>query len=237
MYLFFDSIIFDLDGTIFQTDKLVIPAFENTFKQLADEGYVLGYEPTHDDLLAVIGLTLDDIWENLIPGQTKEVYTKASKYLLENELNGLKDGYGALYPNVVETLLEFKNLGYRLFIASNGLKDYVDNVLSNFRINHLFEAVYSAGEYKTETKIELVNKLISDLDMKKAIMVGDRSSDVEAGKANGLFIIGCNFGFSSDGELRGADEIITNFEQLINLVQAKSFYSIRGDANGELVDN
>lgn len=237
MYIFFDSIIFDLDGTIFQTDKLAIPAFESTFRQLADEGYVLDNEPTHDDLLAVIGLTLDDIWENLIPGQTEELYNKASKYLLENELNGLKDGYGALYPNVVETLLELKNLGYRLFIASNGLKDYVDNVLSNFRINHLFEAVYSAGEYKTETKIELVNKLISDLDIKKAIMVGDRSSDVEAGKANGLFIIGCNFGFSSDGELRGADEIITNFEQLINLVQAKSFYSIRGDANGELMDN
>lgn len=237
MYIFFDSIIFDLDGTIFQTDKLAIPAFESTFRQLADEGYVLDNEPTHDDLLAVIGLTLDDIWENLIPSQSEELYNKASKYLLENELNGLKDGYGALYPNVVETLLELKNLGYRLFIASNGLKDYVDNVLSNFRINHLFEAVYSAGEYKTETKIELVNKLISDLDIKKAIMVGDRSSDVEAGKANGLFIIGCNFGFSSDGELRGADEIITNFEQLINLVQAKSFYSIRGDANGELMDN
>lgn len=237
MYLFFDSIIFDLDGTVFQTDKLAIPAFENTFKQLADEGYELGYEPTHDDMLAVIGLTLDDIWENLIPGQTDEVYIKASKYLLENELNGIKDGYGALYPNVVETLIELKNLGYKLFIASNGLEDYVNNVLSSFRIDHLFEAVYSAGEYKTGTKIELVNKLISDFDIKKAVMVGDRSSDVEAGKANGLFVIGCNFGFSSDGELRGADEIITNFEQIITLVQAKSFYSKRGDANGELVDN
>jgi len=133
--------------------------------------------------------------------------------------------YGALYPNVVETLIELKNLGYRLFIASNGLKDYVDGVLSSFRINHLFEAIYSAGEYKTETKKELVNKLLNDFNIKKAVMVGDRSSDVEAGKVNNLFIIGCNFGFSSNGELKEADEIITNFKQLIDLVRDKSFYS------------
>jgi len=91
MYIYFDSIIFDLDGTIFQTDKLVIPAFKNTFRQLEEEGHGLGYEPSHDELLSVIGLTLDDIWTNLIPGQTEEVYNKASRYLLENELNGIKD--------------------------------------------------------------------------------------------------------------------------------------------------
>lgn len=237
MYLLFDSIIFDLDGTIFQTDKLAIPAFENTFRQLEDEGYVLDYEPTHDELLSVIGMTLDDIWANLIPGQNEEVYQKASRYLLEYELNGIKDGYGALFPKVVETLIDLKSLGFRLFIASNGLKDYVDGVLSNFRINHLFEAIYSAGEYKTETKKELVNKIINDFEIKKAVMVGDRSSDIEAGKANNLFIVGCDFGFSSNGELKGADKIITSFGQLVDLVRNESFYSIRGDSNGELVDN
>lgn len=214
----YDSIIFDLDGTIFQTDKLAIPAFENTFKQLENEGYAIDYKPTHEEMLSVIGLILEDIWKNLLPYHSREVYIKANKYLLENELNGIKEGYGALYPNVVETLLELNSRGYRLFIASNGLKEYVHGVLEGFRINYLFEAIYSAGEFKTTTKNDLVSKLIKDYNIKNAIFVGDRLSDVEAAKSNELFVIGCDFGFSLNNELKDADKIINNFSQLTDLI-------------------
>ncbi|MOA70685.1 bifunctional 5'-methylthioadenosine/S-adenosylhomocysteine nucleosidase/phosphatase [compost metagenome] len=49
-------------------------------------------------------------------------------------------------------------------------------------------------------------------------MVGDRSSDVEAGKKNGQTVIGCAYaGFGNGTELQGADVLITNFDELLDL--------------------
>ena len=45
-------------------------------------------------------------------------------------------------------------------------------------------------------------------------MVGDRLSDVEAGINNNLYVIGCNFGFSSLDELNNSNIIINEFKQI-----------------------
>lgn len=215
----FDSIIFDLDGTLFQTDKLVVPAFDATIKQLRNEGFSSVDLPKKEDILSVVGLTTEKIWNILLPNLPEDFHEKANKILLENELSSINDGYGALYPGVIETLIELKNRGYRLFIASNGLKEYVYGVTNAFRINHLFEAMYSAGEFNTNIKTDLVKKLILDYKINKAAMVGDRSSDVEAGIGNNLYVIGCDFGFSSKNELENANTLINEFTQLLDIIK------------------
>ncbi|MOA38100.1 bifunctional 5'-methylthioadenosine/S-adenosylhomocysteine nucleosidase/phosphatase [compost metagenome] len=51
-------------------------------------------------------------------------------------------------------------------------------------------------------------------------MVGDRSSDVEAGIKNGQAVIGCAYaGFGQGAELQGADVLITNFNELLELYE------------------
>jgi len=50
-----------------------------------------------------------------------------------------------------------------------------------------------------------------------ACMIGDRASDIEAGKMNGLFCIGCAYsGFGSVQELQEADMVIHSFEELLH---------------------
>lgn len=54
-----------------------------------------------------------------------------------------------------------------------------------------------------------------------AWMVGDRSSDVEAGLKNGLAVIGCQYaGFGTPGELAGSDVLISSFDELPGLYAA-----------------
>jgi len=212
-----EAIIFDFDGTLFQTDKLAIQAFNKTFEQLRSEGYQVSSSFTEADLLQVIGLTLEDIWRKLLPNLSQEAVEKASKYLLENELSGVKEGYGALFPEVVDTLLELKRAGFRLFIASNGQKEYVFGLADAFRIDHFFEGIYTAGEFETSNKDDLVKYLLENAGITKATMVGDRSSDISAGQTNNLFVVGCDFGFCTEGELAGANVIISNFSQLLEL--------------------
>lgn len=213
----YDSIIFDLDGTLFQTDKLAIPAFEKTFRKLKEEGYSINRIPKTEEFISVIGLTLDDIWGKLLNNLPKNVHNKASEYLLKYELEGLKDGYGNLYPGVVDVLFELKNMGFNLFIASNGLKEYIHGVTKAFNINHLFNNQYSVEDFNLKSKSELVKSIIIANGIEKGIMVGDRHSDIEAGKKNNLYVIGCNFGFSSEEELVGSDIIINEFGQITEI--------------------
>ncbi|MNR58572.1 bifunctional 5'-methylthioadenosine/S-adenosylhomocysteine nucleosidase/phosphatase [compost metagenome] len=49
-------------------------------------------------------------------------------------------------------------------------------------------------------------------------MVGDRSSDVEAGRSNGLGVVGCAYAvYGRQEELKDADKLITDFRELLEL--------------------
>ena len=106
----FDAIIFDFDGTLFQTEKLVVYAFEQTFKRLEEEGIYNGVNPSESQMLSVIGNTEKELWQKLLPEYPEEVRQKANDYLLNYELAGVKEGYGALYPDVVDTLIKLKKI-------------------------------------------------------------------------------------------------------------------------------
>ena len=118
--------------------------------------------------------------------------------MLQYEQQGLQEYNTELYPQVKETLELLKQRGVRLFVASNGLELYVKSVADRHEISSLFEGVYSAGEYKTSSKVDLVRLLLDNHGVEHAWMVGDRSSDVEAGLKNNQKAIGCAYaGFGS----------------------------------------
>lgn len=85
-------------------------------------------------------------------------------------------------------------------------------------LTSLFDGLYSAGEYGTLSKVDLVRRLLEDHGLSSAWMVGDRSSDVEAGHENGLAVIGCAYaGFGGNKELQGSDALIADFRELLPL--------------------
>ena len=51
-------------------------------------------------------------------------------------------------------------------------------------------------------------------DIKEAAVVGDRLSDINAAKDNGLIAIGCNFDFAQEDELAQADIVIDDLLEL-----------------------
>lgn len=214
-----EAMIFDLDGTLFQTETIVLEAFRLTYAQLAEENLYHGKVPADQDILGCLGMLLEHIWERLMPGTTVEVRNRADELMMHYENELLEQGKGKLYPAVVETLHALKAQGIRLFVGSNGQEDYVSDVTRHMGIDSLFDGLYSAGKYQTATKVDLVHLLLTNHQIQSAWMVGDRSSDVEAGKKNDITAIGCDYaGFRKSGELKGADAIITSFEELLTLI-------------------
>lgn len=213
-----EAMIFDMDGTLFQTETLLLPAYHKLFDILREEGHYEGETPDEELMLGCLGMLLEDIWKKVIPDATPAARNRANELLLQLELEGLSDEAAVLYPEVKETLEELHRRGVRLFVASNGLEDYVKGISQARGLMPLFEGIYSAGEHGTASKVDLVRLLLDQHEIKDAWMVGDRSSDVEAGKENGQTVIGCRYaGFGKDQELKGSDVVIHSFSQLLKL--------------------
>lgn len=210
------TIIFDLDGTLFQTEGVALPAFCDTMNRLREEGLYSGSMPGDDVLMTMFGKTNAQIWAELLPGAVPQIIAKADEYMLYYELFHLKHGKGDPYPGVVETLYALKQRGYRLCIASNGGEGYVNGVTEEFFAG-LFEGIYSAGGCKTQSKADLVHLILEHFNDGSAVIVGDRSSDIEAGVRNGLMTIGCTYGFGASEELEDADILIPDFQQMKEL--------------------
>ncbi|MNV85762.1 5'-nucleotidase [compost metagenome] len=137
--------------------------------------------------------------------------------MIKYQVQGLLEGRGVLYDGVAETLQTLHARGVRLFVASNGLETYVKEVIAAKGLTLLFEGLYSAGEYQTRSKVDLVKILLETHGIQNAWMVGDRSSDVEAGLRNNLTVAACDYaGFREAGELEGAHIRIDRFAELLD---------------------
>lgn len=216
-----EAMIFDMDGTLFQTETLLERVHERVFRQLREKGLYVNDMPPVERLLGCLGMLLEDIWRSVMPDGSPEAHRRADELLLQYEMEGLADNQGVLYPHVEETLAQLKARGIKLFVASNGLEDYVKGIAKFRAIDRLFDGLYSAGEHGTATKVQLVALLLKEHGIDSAWMVGDRSSDVEAGKSNGLTVIGCDYaGFGKQDELKGSDAVIADFRQLIALLDS-----------------
>lgn len=216
------AIIFDMDGTLFQTETLAIPAFHRTFERLAQHGLDTGPLPTDERIASSFGMTSVDLWGHVLPEASEETREIADRWMLEEELLLLQEGKGVLYPNVREVLSQLDEAGWPLFIASNGTGPYVRGIVDAYGLNAWFKGIYTAGEYQTRAKEELVKRLMEDHQVTGGYMVGDRSSDVQAGKENGLMVIGCRYAgfpqFSEEKELQGADFLISSFTELLERI-------------------
>ncbi|RXT09135.1 HAD family hydrolase [Ammoniphilus sp. CFH 90114] len=210
-----------MDGTLLKTEEVAVPAFKKTFEKLTEEGSFRDKIPTDQEITDVFGMTLEEIWNKLLPGQSEEIKKKADRMMLKYELEILKEGKTHLYSGVKETLEKLKEKNIPLFVASNGLDEYIRAVCECFEMTELFQDLYSAGRFQTESKDDLVAKLLKDHNIEDAVMVGDRKSDIQAGKANKLYTIGCAFGFSADGELKEADKIIKDFADVLPIVEER----------------
>ncbi len=213
-----EAMIFDLDGTLFQTETVLIPAYLKVFDSLREKGLYVGATPDHSLILGSLGMLLADIWMRVMPHTSLEVHRRANVLLLDYQLAELNNGVGALYPNVESTLKVLKAAGVRLFVASNGLEAYVKDTITAMGLDGFFEAIYSAGEFATRSKVDLVRMLMEKYQITDAWMIGDRSSDIEAGKGNELYVVGCSYAeFGNPNELNGANVIIGDFRELLLL--------------------
>lgn len=165
-----------------------------------------------------MGVPLPKVWEVLLPNHSDEVRRQTDAYFLERLVENIRSGKGALYPNVKEVFSYLKANNCSIYIASNGLTEYLNAIVSYYNLDKWVTETFSIQQIQTLDKGDLVKTILKKYDIKKAAVVGDRLSDIYAAKDNGLTAIGCNFDFAQEDELAQADLVIDDLIELTTLL-------------------
>ncbi|WP_419882903.1 HAD family hydrolase [Peribacillus sp. B-H-3] len=207
------SVIFDMDGTLFQTDKILELSLDDTFNHLRSLNKWNEAAPI-DIYRSIMGIPLPKVWEALLPDHSKEEREQTDAYFLDRLVENIRRGKGALYPNAEEIFRYLKDNDYSIYIASNGLTEYLQAIVSYYNLDRWVTETFSIQQIQTLNKGDLVQSIIKKYDIKKAAVIGDRLSDINAAKDNGLIAIGCNFDFAQADELAQADYVINDLIEL-----------------------
>jgi len=211
------SFIFDMDGTLFQTDKILESSLEDTFNHLKSLNKWEKETPI-DKYREIMGAPLPKVWETLLPNHSQEVREETDAYFLERLIENIRSGKGDLYPNVMEIFRFLTESNCTIYIASNGLIEYLAAIVDFYHLDNWVTETCSIQQIESLNKSDLVRTIIDKYGITHGAVVGDRISDINAAKDNGLVAIGCNFDFPQEDELAQADIVIDDLNELKSIV-------------------
>ncbi|KRQ87551.1 Phosphoglycolate phosphatase [Caloramator mitchellensis] len=207
------TVFFDYDGTLHDSIKIYAPAFRSAYDFLVNEGLAKEREWSDKEISYWLGFTPQNMWKSFMPYLQDELKEKCSSIISEEMKMSISEGRPVLYDGAIEVLEYLKNKGYRLIFISNCKIYYKEAHKKLFNLDKYFERLICSEEFSFIQKHEIL-RIIKDEYPKDMVIIGDRYQDIEAGKKNGIYTIGCSYGYTQDGELKEADLIIDNIMEL-----------------------
>ncbi|MFP4687486.1 MAG: HAD family hydrolase [bacterium] len=209
-----DAIFFDLDGTLFLSTPILHEAYRlgveeyNKFKNLSLP------VPREADVLAQVGNPVSDIYSNLFPGVKLADLGGLGRMIVKRLTAEIKKERGEVIEGVFKLLEKLKE-SYRLAIITNAQRVYLEAVAETYDLERFFEIMLCIEDVEAEQKAALIEKALNyfDLPAGRVLMVGDRSSDLEAAKSCGTKFIGCLYGHGNRSEF-SEERTITHLNQL-----------------------
>ena len=207
-----DSIIFDLDGTLWDAIDITLKAWRNV---LLGRTEILR-SVTREELQGVMGLQLHECAAKLFPYLNTELQMKVTKECCYAECDWIRREGGVLYPDLVETL---KVLSQKLplFIVSNCNYGYIDAFLEYHDLQTYFVDFQCSGNTGL-LKGENIKKIIDKHNLKHPVYVGDTKGDFDGAKLANIPFVFASYGF---GKVEGYDYIIEKISDMERLVVGK----------------
>lgn len=218
-------LIFDLDGTLYDTRSSFLPAVRAVYQEQG-----MPY-PTDREILAFVGEPLSVFLDWLLRGGFFGPREALEARIAELEFATIRD-HGTSYPGVRPTLDRLKGAGYTIGLCTHGDRRYARAVLDACELLPLVDAL-ETNEGVGRSKVGLLGNLLSRIPHDRAIVIGDRYHDVEAGRAHGCVVIAADYGYGTARELATADWHIERFPELLTLLErrpdARSADSVNDD--------
>lgn len=203
-----DGIIFDVDGTLWDSTKVVAVAYNRTISENTD----LPVRVTPDDLKQLFGKPMDVIFAALLPSLPYERQCALARMCFEQEHIELEKTPGTVYEGLEEALKAL-SAKYPLFIVSNCQAGYIELLLRKTGYGKYFKDHLCFGQTGTP-KGQTILRLMRENGLKDPVYVGDTQGDADACKEAGIPFVLAEYGF---GSVENPDMRITRPTDLIGL--------------------
>ncbi|TFE03885.1 pyrophosphatase PpaX [Jeotgalibacillus salarius] len=177
-----DTVLFDLDGTLIDTNDLII----SSFLHVMDHYYPGEY--SREDVLQFMGPPLVDSFQTLNPERTQEMVDYYRAYNLK-----MHDELVTPFEGVKETVQTLHEQGIKMAIVSTKRNDMVRRGLKLMKLDQYFDVVIGLDDVEhAKPHPEPLQKALDALGSKAehAIMVGDNHHDIEGGQNAGTITAG-----------------------------------------------
>lgn len=195
-------VIFDLDGTIADSQEGILYSFHATLNDL-------GKRVPDDELRALIGPPLGESFARLGVNDS-DLAQVVALYRSYYDRQGVERAH--LYDGVRELLEQLHEAGVRLAVATAKRVDFATRMLGRLGVLDLFHSVSGASlDGLVNTKQEIVHEALQLLAGPSGVgwMVGDRREDLRAAAFHSLVPVGVLWGYGS------FDELVENGAQIL----------------------
>ena len=205
----YESLIFDIDGTLWDSRALVAEGYNIQLKEEGLEHLCV----TAEDLKPLFGKVMTEIADTIlatIPEETRydlmeRCMATENRYLEENPCH-------IGYPGVKETVAKLAE-HYRLFIVSNSQCGYPELCIEKLGLTPYIQGHMCFGDTGT-SKGKTIRTLMRKHNIENCAYIGDTQGDYEATVEADVPFVWCTYGF---GTPSGYAEKIDRFEDLLNL--------------------
>ena len=204
------AIIFDLDGTLWDTSDTVVRIWNEVLSVKCPELHM-----TKEIMASFMGKNKAQFMDDFFVGIEKsdaetlisEIFAHEQEYLIEHGAN--------MYDGVIETLNELKN-DYAIAIVSNCQSGYLNAFLTHYKLKDTLTDFECAGSSPL-SKGENIKLVVQRNGFEKAIYVGDTKSDETAARKAQLPFVYASYGF---GDVDSYDAIINSFIEIKSAIKS-----------------
>jgi phosphoglycolate phosphatase len=184
----FDLIVFDWDGTLFDSTGLIARCIQDACTDVGAP------RPSHADAAYVIGLGLTDALRHVAPGLPESRYPDLGAryrhhyFASQHELS--------LFPGTLEMLHALKARRHRLGVATGKGRRGLDDALAHAQLKGLFDSTRTADETASKPDPLMLEELMREFGVEPArtLMIGDTTHDLQLARNAGTPSVAVSFG-------------------------------------------
>lgn len=206
------TVIFDMDGVIVDTEPVHHYAYNQHFKQL-------NIVVTPEMYATFTGNSTKNIFEKL---KEQFLLTDDIQTLVQTKRNLFNDAFDSkedlyLLDGVEDLIKDLHQNGMQLVLASSSAKVTINRIFNRFGLHKYFSHIVSGEDFpksKPHPAIFIHAALISQTSIENCIVIEDSTNGIKAAKAAGIYCIGYDSLHSKMQDYSLADMVICDFAEL-----------------------
>ena len=184
----FDLIVFDWDGTLYDSTALIARCIQASCADLAVP------VPSVQDASYVIGMGLTEALQHAAPGLAPERYPELSARYKHHYMTRQNDL--SLFDGALPMLHALKQRQHSLAIATGKTRRGLDDVLHTEQLKGLFDATRTADETRSKPHPQMLLELMAEMGVapERTLMIGDTTHDLQMAMHAGVASVGVSYG-------------------------------------------